>query len=329
MVKLAYIESRALDPFYNLALEEYLTLNCAADTIVLYLWQNRPTVVIGRHQSAGQECNFEVMQKYGVLLARRLSGGGAVYHDAGDLNYSFIAARPNYDKLRQLQVVKDALRNLSLDIELSGRNDLLLDGRKISGTAFYEYGDRCCQHGTLLLDVDIVRMTECLKIGANKLRAHSVASVRSRVVNIQEYLPALTLDKLKQALRRAFAASYNSECQELQLPRPAKDEIRRARERFADDRWRFGDESIYTHSFEQRFAWGSIRICVDIKDGKISAAAVYSDSLQTDIIDKIKSALLGIDYNRADVRDVIKRMQINAAEEDIRQDILSWLYDSI
>ena len=147
VTKLIYIESDQVNPYKNLAVEEYLLLHCEPQECILYLWQNQNTVVIGRNQNAWKECKVESLEENGGHLARRLSGGGAVYHDLGNLNFTFLVNKDEYSLEKQLQVIINAMGRLGLKAEKSGRNDILIDGKKFSGNAFYEQEKHCYHHG--------------------------------------------------------------------------------------------------------------------------------------------------------------------------------------
>lgn len=199
----------------TLAVEEYLLLYCEPQECILYLWQNQNTVVIGRNQNAWKECKVESLEENGGHLARRLSGGGAVYHDLGNLNFTFLVSKENYSIDRQLEVIVKAVQKLGAKAEKSGRNDILIDGKKFSGNAFYEQEQHCYHHGTLMMNVNKEMLSKYLTVSKEKLQSKGVDSVKSRVTNLVDYIPDLTLEALKKALREAFEEVYgltSNEC---------------------------------------------------------------------------------------------------------------------
>ena len=215
MKQLFLIETTCTDPYRNLALEKYLMDHVQPGQCILYLWQNANTVVIGRNQCAADECRIPELEAAGGRLARRLSGGGAVYHDLGNLNFTFLARRADYDVTRQTEVILQAVRALGVPAEKNGRNDLTAEGKKFSGHAYYRSGDACCHHGTLMADVALDRLGLYLKPAPDKLKAKGVQSVRARVVNLARYCPGLTIPQLRQSLANAFGQVYGLPVQPL------------------------------------------------------------------------------------------------------------------
>ena len=201
-------ESGSFDPFLNLATEQHLLDTVEGGCCLLYLWQNQNTVVIGKNQNPWAECRASLLESEGGHLARRLSGGGAVFHDLGNLNFTFLVPTEDYDLGKQQRVLLEACQSFGIPAELSGRNDLTADGRKFSGNAFYHNGPRSYHHGTLLVNVDGEKLSRYLTPTRAKLEAKGVPSVRSRVVNLMELCPSLSIDGLKKALVEAFEKVY-------------------------------------------------------------------------------------------------------------------------
>ena len=215
--KLKLYRGQSFDPFFNLAVEEYLLQNTDEGCCTLYLWQNQNTVVIGRNQNAFKECRTTLLEDEGGKLARRLSGGGAVFHDLGNLNFTFLVPTADYDLDKQLKVIELACEKLGVKVERSGRNDILADGRKFSGNAFYKNGPRAYHHGTLMVDVDREKMGRYLNPSKAKLSSKGVDSVRSRVVNLKELASDTTIELLSEKLAEAFEEVYGLPYEEIGL----------------------------------------------------------------------------------------------------------------
>ena len=224
-----YLTNTSVDPYFNMAFDEYCLQTLGPGEDCFYLWRNSPSVIIGMNQNAYGEVNIPYLEEHGINLVRRVTGGGAVYHDLQNLNYTIIGSHPSP------QVVCNALRSLGVDAELTGRNDIFVDGRKVSGYAKRIWKDRAMIHGTLMYDVDIDTLTEVLSTPESKLSRKGVASVRSRVTNLKDSLPDFpTLDALQAALHQELAGSDDG----LELPAGALDEIRSLAEaKFATREW--------------------------------------------------------------------------------------------
>lgn len=289
-----YLYGSGTEPYANLALEKRLLDTVSPGSIILYLWQNADTVVIGRNQDCYGECRVAQLEAAGGRLARRLSGGGAVYHDLGNLNFTFLARREDYDVSRQLDAVLASLNELGVNGEKSGRNDLTVNGRKFSGNAFYRSGDNCYHHGTILLDADMDKLTRYLNVPEDKLALKRVHSVRARVVNLTELVPALTAQRMREALVYGLGRVYGK------TPKPydeglidcAKVEAERAL--FASDAWRYGRGAIAgARRIEHRFPWGGVRIELAVLNGLIRDAAVFSDAMDAELIASMPDVLRG------------------------------------
>ena len=199
-------------PYPNFGMEEYLLYHVEEEECILYLWQNEKTVVIGRNQNAWKECRREELEAAGGHLVRRLSGGGAVFHDLGNLNFTFITRKDNYDVTKQTEVILRAVKKLGVNAERTGRNDITVDGRKFSGNAYYETGDFCYHHGTILLSVDKEEMARYLNVSREKLRSKSVDSVKSRVANLIEFVPDLTVRRMRDSLEESAGPCGRGAC---------------------------------------------------------------------------------------------------------------------
>lgn len=262
MIKKIYIiETADKNPYHNLALEEVLLRAICKNECILYLWQNERTVVIGRNQNAANECRISALEGDGGHLARRLSGGGAVYHDLGNLNFTFLLASEDYDLDKQNEIILGAVRKLGLKAEKDGRNDLTIDGRKFSGHAFYHSGGNSYHHGTIMVDVDREPLSHYLNVSPLKLSAKGVRSVRSRVVNLKELDSSITVEGVARALRESFEELYGMKAEEI-----SEEEIERlagldeAIERFSSDEWIYGRAKPLPYIREARFDWGTVRV---------------------------------------------------------------------
>ena len=287
-------ESTCTDPHDNLALEETL-LNQAEDAMILYLWQNQNTVVIGRNQNPWKECRTALLQQEGGHLARRLSGGGAVFHDLGNLNFTFLMPQPLYDLEKQLAVIQRAVRSFGIEAERSGRNDILARGRKFSGNAFYKNGRQAYHHGTILIDADLEKLGRYLNPSKAKLAAKGVDSVRSRVGNLRELNPAVTIDAMKEALTAAFSTNCGGAVEKIHIPADP----------LLAERYRsYGQKLPFTFEWEDRLDFGCIRIEAAVEHGIIRSARVYTDAMDWQLPAKLEEALTG---SRLDRSELIKK----------------------
>lgn len=297
------IDSRENDPRHNLALEEYLLKTVKPGQCILYLWQNQRTVVIGRNQNAENECRIQTLEGDGGHLVRRLSGGGAVYHDLGNLNFTFLVTQEDYDVARQTEVILRAVQLVGLRAEKNGRNDLTVDGQKFSGHAYYRTGDQCYHHGTIMVDVDMAPLEKYLNVSPLKLQAKGVKSVRSRVANLRDYLPDLTISRLNQALVEAFGSVYGLPVTELRYEDLDQEAIAQGQARFSDPAWIYGDSRPLEVSREDRFDWGILRLDYSQADGIITEAALWSDGLEADFLSRVPGLLRGCPLEAGPLRD--------------------------
>lgn len=290
-------ESGSFDPFLNLATEQHLLDTVEGGCCLLYLWQNQNTVVIGRNQNPWAECRASLLESEGGYLARRLSGGGAVFHDLGNLNFTFIVPTADYDLTKQQTVLLEACRAFGIPAELSGRNDLTADGRKFSGNAFYHNGPRSYHHGTLLVDVDGEKLARYLTPTKAKLETKGVSSVRSRVVNLRELCPGLTIEALKKALADAFEKVYGLPTAPKALTDADSARIAELREHYSSWDWRYGQKLPFTLRCEGRFPWGGAELQLQVNEGVVQRAAVYSDDMDFAFPPALEKALTGCRFD--------------------------------
>ena len=318
------IVSSSLDPWYNLAVEEMLLHGTKQVGTILYLWQNQNTVVIGRNQNAWKECRWELLHKAGGKLARRLSGGGAVYHDLGNLNFTFITRRQDYDLEKQLQVILQAVAELGIPAEFSGRNDLLAEGRKFSGNAFYKDGNRAYHHGTILVAVDFAQMGRYLQVSKEKMAAKGIDSVQSRVVNLAELKPDVNVDLVRNSLKKSFRSIYVPPGGEAVVEGWC-DQLPELYRKYASWKWRFGQTPAFDLILQQRFPWGGVELALTLAGGHIREAEVFSDAMEPHLIQAIGPALKGRALEKGAMLAALDGMGETPQEKDIIDDIMGWL----
>ena len=313
-MKQQFIVSNQTNPYWNIAVENYLVEH--AECITLYLWRNRRTVVIGQNQNPFSEVNVEALEADGGYLMRRKTGGGAVYHDDGNLNFSFVVPKSLYDQRRQFAVIQRAVESFGLHTELSGRNDILAEGRKFSGNAFSKGRVNDLHHGTLLISGDMSDLARYLKPKPAKLQKHGVQSVRSRVVNLSELNPGITPDSIVPRLRAAFELEYSgkseySEYSEI-IKRP---EVRALYEQFASPEWKYGRWRTFTAQRSAQFDWGGVELSLTIDNDVITEVQLASDALDLAALDEARRLLTGADTKKRP-----------PSESAIVNDILSLVY---
>ena len=283
------------NPHLNLAIEKFLFDTVDHETILLYLWQNQNTVVIGKNQNAFSECRTELLKEEGGTLARRLSGGGAVYHDLGNLNFTFICATENLDVSKHMQVIRRACQLAGIETELSGRNDILANGKKFSGNAFYNSRGRSYHHGTLLIDADMEKLGRYLTPPKAKLETKGIKSVKSRVINLSELSPSLTCDTMKAHLLSAAEAVFA-------LPPTAfgdicHEKITSLAEHFSNQEFVYGSPIPFDVSCEGRLPFGNAELKFCVKSNRITDLMLYTDALDSELPSTVKEALISLPFD--------------------------------
>ena len=282
------------NPHYNLAVEEYLFRHERED--VCMLWQNEPTVVIGKNQNAFAEVDIDALRRDGVHLARRITGGGAVYHDLGNVNFSFISANnaeTGLDFARFTAPILKALASLGVQAELSGRNDLLLNGQKFSGNAQYSADGRTLHHGTLLFDAELTALGRYLRPDEEKLKSKGIKSVHSRVTNLAPHLQiSATTGEFIYLLARFLRAEYAP----LEPPIPQDEEIDMLFARNASREWLYPERELvagYTLQQKKRFPFGSVEITLSMHNDTVRDAMIRGDFFGSAPVEELESALCG------------------------------------
>ena len=300
-----YIQNNSADPHFNMAFDEFCLEQLKADEPVFYLWQNRPSVIIGLNQSAYAEVNLPYLREKGIVLARRVTGGGAVYHDLQNLNYTITGRIRDLetDYPAYVETMARALRELGVPAELSGRNDILVEGRKCSGYAKRVSKDRLMIHGTLMYDVDIDTLTRVLDTPGSKLSAAGVSSVRSRVANLKAYLPQFESIKAFQAALQAILAGNDGEIilSETQIAQIEAD----ADKKYRTWEWIYGHSPVAAFQVRRKFACGNVEAAFSLKAGCIDALRFSGDFLGNLPPDRIADALQGCRYMREAIADAL------------------------
>lgn len=320
--EIKYVNGIGSDPYLNLAIEEYLLENVGPDACILYLWQNENTIVIGKNQNPWKECRVREFEQDGGHLVRRLSGGGAVFHDMGNLNFTFLVRKENYDVEKQLEVILRAVKKLGIDAEKSGRNDITVSGRKFSGNAFYTRGDKCYHHGTLMVSSDMQKLSKYLCVSKDKLALKGVDSVRSRVTNLSEHAPDMTIDVLKEKLLEAFEETYELKadlCEQKDLDRKALSE---GREKFSSWEWLYGRNMDFQYELSKRFSWGNALWQFKVSGGIIEDLQLFSDSMDPYFVDSIPGYIKDGRYENQAIRDRLGQVRPeNRSQKEMIEDL--------
>lgn len=295
--------SQEHDPYFNLALEEELLRNAQQGEVTLYLWQNEKTVVIGRNQNPYIECDIEQIKQNGGKIARRISGGGAVYHDLGNLNFTFVCKKSEEDLSKQIAVLQKAVERFGLQVDRSGRNDLTHEGKKFSGHAFYEEDGNAFHHGTMMVDVDVTMLAKVLKPSKLKLESKGITSVKSRVVNLKELNDEITISSLSEALSDSFKEIYGENSFLVKVNRQEKspDFIKK----YMDDRWIYGESPVYNASIEKRTSSGNIQAFFQVEHGLVKELKIFSDSISILDFCEIEQRFVGMDFNEIMEKDLL------------------------
>mmetsp|Transcript_108205 Transcript_108205/g.187298 ORF Transcript_108205/g.187298 Transcript_108205/m.187298 type:complete len:390 (+) Transcript_108205:58-1227(+) len=318
------LRSDSTDITFHFALEEYLMQRVDISGPLMYLWRPAPVITIGRHQNPWKECVLSQMEADGVALVRRRSGGGAVWMDLGNSVFSLIAPTATFDIDNNFSLVLGALQRLGVKAERSGRNDILVDGRKMSGSAFkhLKAPDRkvSLHHGTILVDTDMTALQRYLTPDKRKLQAKGVKSVGARVMNLQNSFPNVTHDAWTKAMIEEFCEVYDAhqvQVEDITADSEIAQEaaFREFHAEVNDKEWRFGRTPNFSHQLETRIEGvGIFDVRLQVVAGCITEATIFSDVLYPDVIDKAMQALTGVDYGRLGVRTALEGLRPHVDE---------------
>ena len=317
-----YLESGSTDPAFNLALEQYVFDTLALRDDFFMLWQNNDAVIVGLHQNTMEEVNHGFIKKNNITVVRRLSGGGAVYHDLGNLNYTFITGAPVTEALDfelSCRPIADALKSLGITVEFQGRNDMTLDGRKFSGNARYYRDGRLMHHGTMMFDVDMDKLSEALRVPDDKIVSKGIKSVRSRVVNLREYLD-MTITEFWASIRSTIAGNmpdFTLSEQDLR----AVDALRL--KRYSTWEWNYGRSPEYSTEKRRRIDnFGTIRLRMSVERGRIAGFATDGDYFGVKPCVGVAAALRGVSLERDSLLNALSGFPLGEYYEGLSADAL-------
>lgn len=298
-----FLTNPSTDPWYNMSFDEYCLEQYPSNDCFFYLWRNRPSVIIGLNQNAYSEVNLAWLDANGILLARRVTGGGAVYHDLQNLNYTIIGRDASPEP------VVEALRSLGVPAELTGRNDIFVEGRKVSGYARRLWRDRQIIHGTLMYDVDLDTLARALDVPGSKLSVKGVVSVRSRVANLKDYLPQFaSLDALQAALQEILAAGDG----ELPFGDERRAAVRRlSEEKFSTWEWIYGQSREADLVRRGRLACGTVEVRLCLDRGRLTAVEFGGDFLGALPASALADRLVGLRFERSVLQETLDAAEVN------------------
>ncbi|EJO5349034.1 lipoate--protein ligase [Clostridium botulinum] len=311
-----FLVNKSTNPFFNLALEEYLLKNVDIKEDYFILWQNEPTIVIGKYQNTLKEINMNFVRDNNINVVRRNSGGGAVYHDLGNINFTFIT---KYDEKHLLDFktftnpVVYSLGKLNVKAQLSGRNDILIDGRKISGNSQHIYKDRFLHHGTLLFNSELEILVKSLNVDNDKIISKGIESIKSRVTNIKEHVKEdIFMEKFKKILIENIFIWNKSSLKEYNLTSDQIASIEKLmKEKYMAWQWNYGESPEFNYRNSKRFQGGKLEVLLNIVEGHINECKIYGDFLGVMDVSEIEKKIIGVKYGEEYIEEFLKEIDIN------------------
>ncbi|MGV2940707.1 lipoate--protein ligase [Mesobacillus sp. LC4] len=327
-----FIDNKGItDPRINLAIEEYALKNLDINETYLLFYINEPSIIIGKNQNTIEEINTEYVDKNGIHVVRRLSGGGAVYHDLGNLNFSFITKDDgeSFHNFRKFtEPVVNALRKLGVNAELSGRNDLLAEGRKISGNAQFSTRGRMFSHGTLLFDSEIESVVSALNVKKDKIESKGIKSIRSRVANISEFLSEkVTIEEFRSLLLKNIFDGLDDIPEYVLTEQDWKNIHELSKERYQNWDWNYGKSPKFNLQHSHRFPVGQVDVRFEVNKGIIENCKIYGDFFGVGDVTEIEDKLTGIKYERSQIAHALEGVDIKHYFGNIsKEDFINLIY---
>lgn len=305
-----YIYNNNTNPYFNLALEEYILKEFNDDCFML--WRDIPCVVVGKNQNTLSEINLDYVDKHNIPVVRRLTGGGAVFHDLGNLNFTFIIndKENNFNNYKKFTApIIEVLQKLNVNAELSGRNDLVIDGKKFSGNAQFKFKDRILHHGTLLFSSNVKDLSSALKSNPLKFSDKSVKSIKSRITNISNHLES-QMDILD--FKDLITTHIKEEHDDFTFYTLTEDDLSKidtlVNEKYNTWKWNFGSSPQYSFKNEKKFSCGLLESHIEVQNGIIKEIKIYGDFFSKNDISQLEDTLKGVNHNREDIKYALRNL---------------------
>lgn len=342
MKKIIY-RSLSHDPFFNIAFEHFLFNSYQGEEEILYLWQNDPSVIIGRFQNPWSECKLSLMRKKGINLVRRESGGGAVFHDKGTAIFSFFSPFNDFSSgERNYNYLIKTLANLEIEASKTSRNDISVnwqgDERKVSGNAFKKKGKVNLQHGTMLINTHLEELSEYLTPNPKKLQSKGIASIRSRIVNLKEIKSTLTADLFFKSLIKTFTESNKSskEIPYYEINEDLLDHeplLKKEYQYLKNPEWILGKTPEFNQLLEETFSFGSFTLCLEVDELLIKEVTIFSDALNVNFIENLEKVLKNSHYSEDGIKKAFKKLREDGKNSSFSEnwiiELENWIVQSI
>lgn len=309
-------------PYFNLAMEEYLLKNF--DEELFILWRNEPSIIVGKNQNTLSEINLDYIEEHSIPVVRRQSGGGAVFHDLGNINFTFISNGNSFSDFRRFtQPIIDLLKTMDVNADFSGRNDLLIDGKKFSGNAQYNYKNKTMHHGTLMFSSKINVLSKALKVKPIKLEGKGIKSVKSRVTNISEHLNRnMDILEFKDSIM-GYLAKSNPENEKYTLSETDIQNIQNlVDEKYSTWDWNFGKSPKYNLRHELKYPGGNVEFNLNVDKGVITEVKFYGDFFGSRDVSFVENALTGEKHEEGAIRQILDSINIDEYFLGANSDVL-------